>query len=158
VQLAASWLAKAEPKSVEDRVWKLQGLAWAGGKDKPGIRKALSDIASLQRADGGWAQTAARPSDAFETGHALVALHTAGMPVSDPIYTRGVEFLLSTQMEDGSWHVKTRALALQPYFETGFPHGVDQSVSAAGTSWATMALTLASANGSVSTTLAGPPE
>jgi len=52
--------------------------------------------------------------------------------------------LLNTQMEDGSWYVKTRALAVQPYFDNGFPHGVDQWISAAGTSWATMALTLAS--------------
>jgi hypothetical protein len=47
-------------------------------------------------------------------------------------------------MADGSWYVKTRALAFQPYFETGFPHGVHQSISAAATSWATMALILSS--------------
>jgi hypothetical protein len=31
----------------------------------------------------------------------------------------------------------------QPYFESGFPHGHDQWISAAATAWATMALTLA---------------
>jgi hypothetical protein len=36
-----------------------------------------------------------------------------------------------------------RALAFQPYFDSGFPHGYNQWVSAAATSWATMALTLA---------------
>jgi hypothetical protein len=30
------------------------------------------------------------------------------------------------------------------WIDNGFPHGVDQWISAAGTSWATMALTLAS--------------
>jgi hypothetical protein len=83
-------------------------------------------------------------SDAYATGRALVALHTAGLPISDAAYERGTKFLLSTQMPDGSWYVRTRALGLQPYFDNGFPHGVDQFISAAGTSWATMALALAS--------------
>jgi hypothetical protein len=39
--------------------------------------------------------------------------------------------------------VKTRALAFQPWFDAGFPHGYDQWISAAGTNWATMALALA---------------
>jgi len=60
----------------------------------------------------------------------------------DPAYRRGVEYLLKSQLADGSWFVRTRALGFQPYFETGFPHGVNQSISAAGTGWATMALIL----------------
>jgi hypothetical protein len=35
-------------------------------------------------------------------------------------------------------------MALQPYFDAGFPHGFDQWISAAGTSWATLALSQAS--------------
>ena len=62
--------------------------------------------------------------------------------MSDAAYQRGVQFLLKTQQEDGSWYVKTRALALQPWFDAGFPHGHDQWISAAGTNWAAMALTL----------------
>jgi hypothetical protein len=54
-----------------------------------------------------------------------------------------VKLLLKTQQEDGSWFVRTRALAFQPWFDAGFPHGHDQWVSAAGTNWATMALALA---------------
>jgi hypothetical protein len=91
-------------------------------------------------------------SNAYSTGRALVALQTAGLPVSDPAYRRGVQFLRNTQMEDGSWYVKTRALALQPYFDAGFPHGVDQFISSAGTSWATMALTLAAPAAGLNTT------
>ena len=68
---------------------------------------------------------------------------SAGLPVSDPSYQRGVQYLLNTQLEDGSWHVRTRAAGFQPYFDNGFPHGVDQWISAAGTSLATIALTLA---------------
>jgi len=65
------------------------------------------------------------------------------MPISDPAFQRGIKYLLDTQQEDGSWYVKTRALAFQPTFEADFPHGHDQWMSAAGTSWASMALTLA---------------
>ena len=157
VQLAASWLAKAEPKTDEDRIWRLQGLAWAG-RDKDATGKAMRELAGAQRPDGGWAQMASLGSDAYATGRVLVALQAAGMPVTDPVYRRGVQFLLNSQMEDGSWHVRTRALGFQPYFETGFPHGVDQSISAAGTSWATMALTLASAKSGGKTATAAPPE
>ena len=45
--------------------------------------------------------------------------------------------------EDGTWYNRTRALAFQPYFDSGFPHGYSQWMSAAATSWAAMALTLA---------------
>src|ERR1700688_2066058 len=82
-------------------------------------------------------------SDAYATGEALYALNAAGrMPASDPVYVKGVKYLLNTQAADGSWHVKSRSIWLQPYFESGFPYGHDQWISAAGTSWATMALSL----------------
>jgi ankyrin repeat protein len=143
IQLAAAWLAKIEPKTYEDRVWRLQGLAWAQ-RDKDAIRKATRELLALERSDGGWSDLPSMESNAYATGRALVALQAAGLQVSDPAFQRGVQFLLNTQMEDGSWYVKTRALAFQPYFDNGFPHGVDQFISAAGTNWATMALTLAS--------------
>ena len=80
-------------------------------------------------------------SDAYATGQALVALREAGaIAVTDPAYKRGVEYLLSTQLEDGSWYVRSRAIPFQPYFESGFPHGHDQWISAAATNWATTAL------------------
>jgi hypothetical protein len=51
-----------------------------------------------------------------------------------------VEFLLRTQLEDGSWFVQTRSFPLQAHVETLFPHGRSQFISVAATSWATMAL------------------
>jgi hypothetical protein len=42
----------------------------------------------------------------------------------------------------GSWYVQSRAIPLQPYFESDFPHGHDQWISAAPTSWATTALAM----------------
>ena len=83
-------------------------------------------------------------SDAYATGEALFALGHAGkMTASDSVFRKGVDYLLSTQAEDGSWHVKSRAIWFQPYFDSGFPYGQDQFISTAGTAWATLALTLA---------------
>jgi hypothetical protein len=53
---------------------------------------------------------------------------------------RGIEFLLKTQQADGSWHVKSRAVKFQPYFQSGFPHDHDQWISATATALATVAL------------------
>jgi len=143
VGLAAAWVAKADTNTTEDVLWKVQALAWAG-RDKDAIDKSQRELLALQRADGGWADLPSLSSNAYATGRALFALHTAGLAVSDPVYRRGMDYLLKTQMADGSWYVRSRALGFQPYFETGFPHGVHQSISAAATSWATMALILGS--------------
>jgi hypothetical protein len=69
------------------------------------------------------------------------ALHeTKNASPSDDRYRRGVEFLLRTQLDDGSWYVRSRAVKLQPYFQSGFPHDHDQWISTAATSFAVRAL------------------
>jgi ankyrin repeat protein len=141
IQLAATWIANAKSWNHEDRVWRLTGLAWAGN-NKPALEQAKKELLATQRPDGGWSDMPTMESSAYDTGHALVALHTAGMPATDPAYQRGVRYLLSTQQEDGSWFVKSRALGFQPYFDAGFPHGYNQWMSVAGTSWAVTALAL----------------
>ena len=140
---AAAWLAKSKPRTNEDLNFRLMGLAWAG-KDKVATRKAMQELLATQRADGGWADLPSMGSSAYATGQSLYALHTAGLPVTDSVYQRGVQFLLRSQLEDGSWYARSRALGFQPQFENGFPHGNDQWISAAATNWAAMALALAS--------------
>ena len=79
----------------------------------------------------------------FATGQVLVALQGAAkMPATDAAIQRGIAFLLRTQFADGSWLVRSRSFPFQPYKESGFPYGKDQWISAAGTSWASMALAL----------------
>lgn len=146
IQLAATWIGEFRPRTNYDLAWRLQGLVW-GGKSKEAILKARRDLMAVQRSDGGWSDIASMESGAFTTGLAMLALESSGLPVSDPAYQRGVQYLLNTQLEDGSWHVRTRAAGFQPYFDNGFPHGVDQWISAAGTSLATIALTLATPPG-----------
>jgi ankyrin repeat protein len=143
IQLAAGWMAQAQSTNNDDRSFRLLGLAWYG-KDKDATQKAMRELLAKQRPDGGWSDLETMESSAYATGKSLVALQTAGLPTSDAAYRRAVKFLLNTQQEDGSWYVRTRAMALQPYFDAGFPHGFDQWISAAGTSWATMALSQAS--------------
>jgi len=54
-----------------------------------------------------------------------------------------VNYLVATQAADGSWHVKSRAVKLQPYFQSGFPYEHDQWISNTATAWAAAALALA---------------
>jgi hypothetical protein len=144
---SVAWLEKTTPVTNQDHAFRLLGLAW-GGASASVIRQEAKSLAALQRADGGWSQLPAMVSDAYATGEALFALGSAGkMTVSDPVFRKGVDYLLSTQASDGSWHVRSRAIWFQPYFDSGFPYGQDQFISTAGTAWATLALTLAAEPG-----------
>ena len=141
VARASEWLRTASPRSTEDRAMQLLGLAWAKARPDD-LRRSAEALLALQREDGGWAQLATLETDAYATGQALVALETAGHPTSSPAYQRGVAFLRRTQFPDGSWLVRTRTFPVQPPKDSGFPHGKHQWISAAGTSWAAMALAL----------------
>jgi ankyrin repeat protein len=139
----AAWLANARATSTEDHVYRLLGLSWSGANGAA-IRDAAKALIARQRDDGGWSQIPTLVSDAYATGQALTALAQGrALKPSDPVYEKGVRFLLNTQLEDGSWYVRTRAIPVQPYFDSEFPHGQDQFISAAATNWATMALALA---------------
>ncbi len=137
---ARQWLAQAKPESQEERSMKLLGLAW-GKADAAQIEQAAIEVMSQQRADGGWAQLAGRETDAYATGQAIVALEAAGTLASTgKAIQDGITYLLRTQLADGTWMVRTRSSPVQPLKDSGFPHGRDQWISAAGTSWAAMAL------------------
>ncbi|MCU1335664.1 MAG: Planctomycete cytochrome [Bryobacterales bacterium] len=140
---ARAWLLRSAPETTEDRAMQLLGLAWA--KVEIGeLRERAQGLLAEQRPDGGWAQLPNLETDAYATGQALVALQRgAKLPASDPVIQRGIAFLVRTQFGDGSWLVRTRSFPFQPYKESGFPYGKDQWISAAGTSWAAMALSLA---------------
>ena len=142
IRRATKWLETAEPKTTEERALQLLGLAWgdAGGIS---LEHRASELLAMQRDDGGWSQTPGLSSDAYATGEVLVALHQSGqLRAGDPKFKHGIAFLLKTQLPDGSWFVQTRSLPVQPYFESGFPHGKSQFISCAATSWAVMALAL----------------
>ncbi|MGE0610535.1 MAG: prenyltransferase/squalene oxidase repeat-containing protein [Pirellulales bacterium] len=148
---ALGWLADAEPQSTEDQTLRLLGLHWCRDitaatledqeRRSRATLQAVERLLGEQRQDGGWGQTADSTSDAYATGQALFALSEAGGVAADrPEWARGKEWLLSSQLPDGSWLVTTRSKAIQEYFESGFPHDESQFISICGTCWAVMAL------------------
>lgn len=143
IERAAKWLSAQPPVSTEDRSMQLLGLKWANLLPRVLQEARTRELLGLQRPDGGWSQTPHLSSDAYATGQVLYTLHELGVPSSDAAFKRGVEFLVKTQRDDGSWYVKSRAMKIQPYFESGFPYEHDQWISAAGTAWGVMALSLA---------------
>lgn len=151
IRRARNWLISAEPRTAEERAMKLFGLVWSGASSDQ-ISKARKAILSQQGPNGGWSQVRGLPADSYATGQALIALKASGdFSANSEAFTRGARFLISSQQEDGSWRVPTRRVVSGlPYFETGFPHGIDQFISMAGTNWATMALAVYATDGNVS--------
>jgi hypothetical protein len=140
VERASRWLTAAKPYGVEEQAMRLLGLRWSKAKASV-IAQAKKDLIAAQLPNGGWPQLPGMEADAYATGLALYALHIAtGFPVKDKTYQTGVQYLLDTQRPDGSWFVETRSYPFQPYFESGFPYGHNQWISAAGSSWALLAL------------------
>jgi N-acyl-D-amino-acid deacylase len=143
VARARDWMTKTEPLVNEEKVFQLLGLSWCKG-DRQFIARQAKKLLAQQHADGGWSQLDSLPTDAYASGQALYALNQSGqLEVTDKAYQKGIAFLLRTQEEDGSWHVKTRTFPFLPPINSGFPHKEDQFISAAGSNWATMALLLA---------------
>jgi ankyrin repeat protein len=140
VDRARAFLTRVAAGDTQDRAFRLLGLIWARAS-KGDVARERERLIALQRQDGGWGQMPTLSSDAYATGQALYALQEAGMSARESVYRHGVDFLLRTQLEDGTWFVRTRAFGVQPYFETGFPHGPSQFISATATAWAAIALT-----------------
>jgi hypothetical protein len=136
------FLEGAAARHTQDEAFKLLGLVWSHAS-RTAISRQRDRLLALQREDGGWGQRPTMQPDAYQTGQVLYALHASGTKPSSMAYQKGAQFLLRDQLEDGTWFVRSRAFAFQPYFETGFPHGTDQFISAAATSWAAIALAYA---------------
>lgn len=139
---AAQWLERAPAVTTEDRSMQLIALQCTGADERT-LRRLAKTILSAQRPDGGWAQTQFLSSDAYATGQTLVALIKAGsLQPADPAYARAVKYLTATQHADGSWYVRSRSAKFQPFFESGFPYGHDQWISAMATGWAATAVAM----------------
>jgi hypothetical protein len=137
--LAAAWLHDSNPKNTEDRVFRLLSLNRVEDATDL-VQPIINQLKTSQREDGGWSQTDEMESDAYATGTVLYSLHHAGVSTDRPVYRRGIQYLLNSQLDDGSWHVVSRSKPFQTYFETGFPHKKDQFISTTATAWATLAL------------------
>lgn len=143
IELAKKWMTRERPFANEEKVFQLLGLTWTKG-DPAFIETQAKKLLQSQHKSGGWSQLDSLPPDAYATGQSLYALYLSGQlrPV-DEAYQRGLSFLIESQYEDGSWNVQTRSFPSVPYVDSGFPHGDNQFISAAGANWATLALLLA---------------
>jgi N-acyl-D-amino-acid deacylase len=136
---ARDWLATAPVESNEDRVFKLWGVYQFEAAAEQ-IEAARAAVLAAQRTDGGWSQLESMESDAYATGQALYILRVTGLQPDEASSQRGVEFLLKSQEDDGSWLVETRSNPIQVYFDNGDPHGKHQFISTPATAWAIAAL------------------
>ena len=141
---AQPWIVASKTHSQEDFNGKYKALI---ALDAPAqeIEAARQELLKRQRKDGGWAQLPDMKSDAYATGQTLHALVTGTVPSErDSAFRMAIDrarsYLIRTQKEDGSWFVKSRSKPIQKFFDNGDPHGKDQFISIAATSWATAAL------------------
>src|SRR5438876_11310147 len=107
---AIAWLDAAKRSDLhQDKVLKvLMGVRSA--KPRQTIQTTIDELLALQRADGGWSQTVPElKSDAFATGQTLYVLALAGLTAERPEIKRGIDFLVATQMPDGSWPMISRS-------------------------------------------------
>lgn len=88
------------------------------------VRRAAAWLVSKQNPDGGWGETCASymddalrgvgPSTASQTGWALLGLLAMDGHDHDEAIRRGLDYLLTTQTADGTWHERH-------FTGTGFP-------------------------------------
>ncbi|MDD2899097.1 MAG: squalene--hopene cyclase [Desulfuromonadaceae bacterium] len=105
--------------------WSVLGGLEAIGEDmsQPYIRKAVNWLKSKQNLDGGWGEVCESyndrtlmgcgPSTPSQTSWALMSLFAAGEVHSDAA-SRGIEFLVAKQNDEGSWDEEA-------FTGTGFP-------------------------------------
>jgi squalene-hopene/tetraprenyl-beta-curcumene cyclase len=87
------------------------------------VQRAVSWLKKVQNTDGGWGESCQSYADPntkgqgkstpSQTAWALMAFFNAGVS-DDPSVSRGIEFLVRTQKQDGSWEEKE-------FTGTGFP-------------------------------------
>jgi hypothetical protein len=129
---AAAWLAKQKPnETTQAAAYRLLVKVRAGEK---ALDADIADFVRRQNKDGGWGQLKEAPSDAYATGQALYVLSLAGVKKDRAEIQRGVEFLLATQKEDGSWPMTRRG---HPGVTPG-PFSVP--IIYFGSTWATLGL------------------
>ncbi len=100
------WIANGEVKNTIDLCYQTLALADIDPQRyREQIRKNSERLLSLQRPDGQWSARfeAAQPEVEFQTGHALWALHAAGVPLTHPQVAKAVAYLLRRQQQFGGW-------------------------------------------------------
>jgi hypothetical protein len=131
IERADAWLQKLDVRTVTDASVSLLAMA-AAKRPPPADRqnRSLEVLSRAQAQDGGWGPDAFSAPEPFDTALALLALSkcTKAPPIQLMI-ARGRKFLISEQLDDGSWTETTRPAGNVSYAER---------ISTTG--WCTMAL------------------
>jgi len=136
---AKTWIQSTKPETTEDKSFALRGLVY-GATDRRRIDEARNNLMKEQHPDGSWGQVSGMAGDAYATATVLSAIHAAGLKTDDPANRKGIQYLLETQQDDGSWVVTTRAKPVQVFFDNGDAGGKSQFISFTATNWALLAL------------------
>lgn len=142
-----AWITANKPETTQDRVYKILALAAHGTADqKLLVTPLVEQLLGEQQTDGGWMEhSKQRGSNALSTGQVLYALKQAGVSVHAPFFTRGVAYLMETQVHDtptpanGSWKA-TNTDSNRP---TDFAHTMWAVIGLAGSYSATKTGSLA---------------
>ncbi len=118
-----SWYGRWGVAYIYGTCFALRGLAASGENDREAhILRAGEWLRSIQNADGGWGESCASydhgvfcagPSTPSQTAWAILGL-IAGGDANSLSVTHGIEYLLDTQRQDGSWQEELAT-------GTGFP-------------------------------------
>ncbi len=105
VQQEAARLAQAPSPQSQQVGYALIGLVNAGAsRSETNVQGLTHQLLEAQNADGGWGQTRGdNASVAIATGNALYALRLLGYSDEDRAVTRGTQWLIAHQGEDGGW-------------------------------------------------------
>lgn len=136
IEKASAWLVSAAPsENLQDKALGLL-LASRAGKSRAEMQSTIDEVLARQGADGGWSQKPEMASDAFATGQVLYVLSLAGYTPEEPAIQRGIDFLVATQKEDGSWPMTSRATS------DGSPGSAKllTPITCAGAAWGTLGL------------------
>ena len=101
-------------------------------KDATEIEAMINRLMATQNDDGGWGWILNQESDALATGMVLYALNQSGVNPKQERISKAVEFLTSSQNDDGSWDVKGTKNAKKDH--------VEETSTYWGTTWAVIAL------------------
>jgi squalene-hopene/tetraprenyl-beta-curcumene cyclase len=136
------YLRKHPPPDAHHTAWLLWASARLDGLLEPAQReKAVKDLRTLQRPDGGWSlaslgawkrrdgkEQGPPTSDGYGTGLVVYALRQAGVAADDPAIVTGVAWLKANQRESGRW------------FTASVNGGRRHSIANAGTAFAVLAI------------------
>jgi squalene-hopene/tetraprenyl-beta-curcumene cyclase len=122
-QADGSWYGRWGVAYIYGTCFALRGLAAAGESDREAhVLRAGEWLRSIQNADGGWGESCASydngvytpgPSTPSQSAWAILGLIAGGDAASSSV-EHGIEYLLRTQSEDGSWREELAT-------GTGFP-------------------------------------